>query len=106
MLDIPAVHVPTTGEMATLLCSIIPPDRFVLQLTTILWSYDMMGTKRVDIINADATLGPLVEDHNGNYSRNITLDPVKTSDARRYYCSYAIGVISDENFTDLTIQSK
>ena len=97
---------PTAGEVATLLCIVVPPDRFVLNLTTILWAYDAVGTQRVEVINPDATLGPLVKESNGNFSRTITLDPLKTSDARRYFCDYAVGVVNDDGFTDLTVQSK
>ena len=92
--------------MATLSCSIVPPDRFILSLTSIVWSYDAIGTERVHIVNPDAILSPLVIESNGKFSRNITLAPVKTSDARRYFCNYAVGVINDDNFTDFTVQSK
>ena len=104
MLDIP--HASTAGEVATLSCTIVPPDRFVLNLNTILWAYDAAGTMRIEMNNPDATLGPLVKESNGNFSRNLILDPVKTSDARRYFCDYAVGVVNDDAFADLTVQSK
>ena len=94
------------GEVATLSCIVIPPDRFALNLTTILWAYDAAGTMRIDMVNPNATLGPLVKNTDGNFSRKIILDPVKTSDARRYFCGFAVGAISDNAFTDLTVQSK
>ena len=92
--------------MAILSCTVIPPDRFVLNLTTIFWAYDAAGTMRIDMANPNATLGPIVSKIGGNFSRNITLDPVKTSDARRYFCDYAIGVVNDDGFANLTVQSK
>ena len=104
VLDIPSA--PTAGEVITLSCTVVPPDRSVLNLDSILWAYDAAGTDRVDMVNPDATLGPLVSEAGGNFSRNITLDPVKTSDARRYFCDYAIGVINTGDFADLTVQSK
>ena len=104
VLDIPTA--PTAGEAVTLSCTVVSPNRFVLNVTTILWYYDAPGTMRADIVNPDATLGPLVKEPNGNFSRNITLDPVKTSDARRYSCNYTVGIIFDAEFSDLLIQSK
>ena len=104
MLDIPSA--PTAGEVATLSCIIVPPDRFVLNLDTIFWAYDAAGTMRIEMVNPNATLGPLISETGGNFSRNITLDPVKTSDARRYFCDYAIGAINTGDFADLTVQSK
>ena len=104
MVDIPSV--PTAGEAVALLCTVVPPDRFVLNLDTILWAYDAAGTMRIEMVNPDATLGPLVSETGGNFSRNITLDPVKTSDARRYFCDYAIDVVNTGDFADLTVQSK
>ena len=102
---IPAV--PTAGEMATLSCIVVPPDRLVYNDTTIiLWSYDAIGSEMVHVVNPDATLGPLVNESNGNFSRNITLEPVKTSDARRYFCNYMVLAIGIGNFTDFTVQSK
>ena len=92
--------------MITLSCTVVPPDRFVLNLTTIFWAYDAAGLMRIEMVNPDATLGPLVSETGGNFSRNIILDPVKTSDARRYFCDYAVGVVNDDGFADLTVQSK
>ena len=104
MLDIPSA--PTAGVVATLSCTVVPPDRFVLNLDTILWAYDAAGTMRIEMINPDATLGPLVKESNGNFSRNLILGPAKTSDARRYFCDYAVGVVNDDEFAGLTVQSK
>ena len=104
VLDIPSA--PTAGEVAILSCNIVPPDRFVLNLDSILWAYDAAGTMRIEMVNPNAALGPLVSEAGGNFSRNITLDPVKTSDAKRYFCDYAVGVINTSDFSDLTVQSK
>lgn len=103
VIDIPSA--PTAGEAVTLSCTIVPPDRFVLDLDTLSWAYDAAGSDRIeDNPDADATIGPLVS--NGNFSRSVTLDPAKTSDARRYFCDYSVGVINDDRFADLTVSSK
>ena len=100
VIDIP--FAPTAGEAVTLSCTIVPPDRFVLDLDTLSWAYDAAGSDRVeDNTDPDVTVGPLI-----NFSRNVTLDPVKTSDARRYFCDYSIGVVNDDGFADLTVSSK
>ena len=104
ILDIP--FAPTAGEAMTLSCIVVPPDRFVLSLSSIMWSYDAIGSQRVHSINPDAILGPLVNESNGSFSRNIMLNPVKTSDARRYFCSYTVGIINDASSTNFTINSK
>ena len=97
---------PAAGEAATLSCTVVPPDRFVLNVTIIFWAYNAAGTDRVEVDNPNATLGPIVSEPDGNFSRNIILDSLKTSDARRYFCDYAVGVVNDDSFTDLTVQSK
>ena len=56
-------------------------------------------------------LGSLINESNGSVSRNITLNPVKTSDARRHFCMVhnydTFGVINDnDSFTDFTVHSK
>ena len=56
--------------------------------------------------NNDATLVPVVR--NGNIITSVlTLDPVKTTDARQYYCQATINVFSyvDHTNRDLTVQS-
>ena len=89
----------------TLSCIIAPPDRFVLNLT-VTWFYNIGATMRVDTINSDASLEPLVKESDGNFSRNIMLNPVKTSDARRYFCHYAVGSVNNNESADLIVQSK
>ena len=56
--------------------------------------------------NNDATLVHVVR--NGNvFTSVLTLDPVKTTDARQYYCQATIIVFSyvDRTNRDLTVQS-
>ena len=57
--------------------------------------------------NNDATLVPFVR--NGNIITSVlTLDPVKTTDARQYYCQATILVFGtvDRTNSDLTVQSE
>ena len=99
--------IPTAGEAATLSCIIVPPDRFALGFASVVWAYDAAGTEEVDEVNSNAILGPLVKNSDG-YSRNITLNPVNTSDARSYFCIYRVNAsaIFDNGFTDFTVKSK
>ena len=56
--------------------------------------------------NNDATLVPVLR--NGNiFTSVLTLDPVKTTDARRYYCQAAIVVFGtvDRTNKDFIVQS-
>ena len=56
--------------------------------------------------NNDATLVPVVR--NGNiFTSVLTLDPVKTTDARQYYCQASILVFNtvDRTVRDLNVQS-
>ena len=57
--------------------------------------------------NSDASVGPIMR--NGDtFTSVLTLNPVKTNDARRYYCQATINVFATVDRTDrhLTIQSE
>ena len=57
--------------------------------------------------NSDASVGPLTR--NGDaFTSVLTLNPVKTNDARRYYCHATINVFATTDCTsrDLTVQSE
>ena len=57
-------------------------------------------------INSDASVGSIMR--NGDiFTSVLTLNPVKTTDARRYYCQAAIDVFAtvDRTNRDLTVQS-
>ena len=104
VIDIPPP--PSAGEVATLLCTVVPPDRFVLDLESLFWSYDPAGNERV-ADNPDATIGSIVRQPNyGNFTLNVTLDPVKTSDAGRIFCDYSVDVVNDDGVAQLTVNSK
>ena len=109
IVDIFFPTTPTTGDPFTMTCNISIPERIVHDLTrlAVIWSYDLARVQRVDVINSDATIGDVTKIGNLILS-NLTLNPVKTSDGRRYYCSvtfYDLGV-NDVTFRDLSVQSK
>ena len=57
--------------------------------------------------NSDASVGPIVR--NGDtFTSVLTLNPVKATDARGYYCHTTINVFStgDRANRDLTVQSE
>ncbi|XP_019862764.1 PREDICTED: uncharacterized protein LOC109591477 [Amphimedon queenslandica] len=102
-INIPSV--PVSGDVFNLSCVIVGPPNFVENLTSVRWTYYLQGSQDVASENNDATLVPVVR--NGNiFTSVLTLDPVKTTDARQYYCQVAISVFSyiDRNNRDLTVQ--
>ena len=69
-------------------CNIIIPKRLVHDITrlAVIWSYDLARVQRVEVINSNTTLGNVTTIGNLILS-TLTLNPVKTSDGRKYYCS-------------------
>ena len=90
-------------------CNISIPERLVHDLTRVpvIWSYDLSRLQRVEIINSDATIGNVTKFGNLILS-SLTLNPVKTSDGRRYYCSMIFEdlEVNDHVLRDLSVQSK
>ena len=90
-------------------CNISIPERLVHDLTrlAVIWSYDLARVQRVDVINSDTTIGNVTKIGNLILS-NLTLNPVKTSDGRRYYCSVIFNDlgVNDHTLRDLSVQSK
>ena len=103
-ISIPSV--PVAGDVVNLFCVIVVPPNFVENVTSIIWTYDLAASRDVTSENNDATLVPFVR--NGNiFTSVLTLDPVKTIDARHYYCQVTILVffIVDRTNRDLTVKS-
>ena len=100
---------PTAGDQFTMTCNIIIPERLVHDLTrlAVIWSYDLAREQRVKIINSDVTIGNVTKISNLILS-NLTLNPVKTSDDRKYYCSVIFSYlgVTDHILRDLSVQSK
>ncbi|XP_019851153.1 PREDICTED: uncharacterized protein LOC105312503 [Amphimedon queenslandica] len=91
-------------ETAQVILTFVPPN-FVENLTSVRWTYDLEASRDVTSENNDATLVPVVR--NGNiFTSVLTLDPVKTTDARQYYCQATIIVFGtvDRTNRDLTVQ--
>uniref|UniRef100_A0A1X7V2B3 Protein-tyrosine-phosphatase n=1 Tax=Amphimedon queenslandica TaxID=400682 RepID=A0A1X7V2B3_AMPQE len=102
-INIPSV--PVAGDVFNLSCVIVVPPNFVENLTSVRWTYDLEASQDVTSENNDATLVPVVR--NGNiFTSVLTLDPVKTTDARQYYCQATILVFGtvDRTNRDLTVQ--
>ena len=85
MIDIDFPSIPTAGDQFSFTCRATVPERLVYGPSGFTISYDLGADMIVAEDNPDATQSPLTR--NGNeFSRNITLNPVKTSDARNYFC--------------------
>ena len=89
-------------------CSATVPERLIHSPSSFNISYDGGSQNVVAEDNPNATQSAVSV--NGNiFSRIVTIDPVKTSDARRYFCSV---VFEDPQFTvatdtnDLEVQSE
>ena len=108
-VDILFPTIPTAGDQFTMTCNISIPERLVHDLTKIfvVWSYNLAGTERVEATNSDATVGNVTKIGNLILS-NLTLNPVRTSDGRRYYCLIAFNdlEVNDVTFRDVSVQSK
>ena len=100
---------PTAGDQFTMTCNISIPERLVQDLTrlTVIWSYDLARLQRVEVINNDATTANTTRTGNLILS-NLTLNPVKASDGRRYYCSVIFNDlgVSDHVSSEVNVQSK
>ena len=95
---------PTAGDSFNMICNVIVPERFVDKPTTIIWSYDLDRTQQVIKENSDAFETNFTQ--NGSlFFSHLTLNPVKTSDARRYYCSVIFETLetTDYTFQDLSV---
>ena len=57
--------------------------------------------------NSDASVGPIMR-NDDTFTSVLTLNPVKTNDARRYYCHATINIFAtlDRTNRDLTVQSE
>ena len=109
IVDIFFPSTPTAGDEFTMTCNISIPERLVHDLTrlSVVWSYNLAGTQKVEATNSDATIGNINKIGNLILS-NLTLNPVKTSDGRRYYCLITFNDLRVNNvaFGDLSVQGK
>ena len=102
--------IPTAGDLLNLTCSATIPERLVEghRPAGIVISYDNLGQDVVAEDNPDATQCNVTRVDNV-FSRIVTINPVKTSDAREYFCEAGFGapfnVESDES-RELSVHSK
>ncbi len=96
--------IPTAGDQLNVTCTATVPQRLVYTPSTVVISYNSGGQQVVAEDNADATQSEVSQDGNV-FSKVVTIDPVKTTDARRYYCLVAFGQPLDTiNFTNADLQ--
>ena len=109
-IDFPSI--PTAGDEFSFTCRATVPERLVNvpSESDFTISYNAAGNMIVAEDNPDATQSSLMR--NGNiFSRDITLNPVKTSDARNYFCVVAFenipsGAVLTNNNRMLSVTSK
>ena len=106
-IDIIVPSVPVAGQAFSFTCRVDVPDRFAEKLTSILWTYDLGASQDVPASNSDASVSPIVR-FGDTFTSVLTLNPVKTTDATRYYCHATINVFAtvDRTDRDLTVQSE
>ena len=107
MINIDFPSIPTAGDEFNFTCTATVPERLVHVPTGFTISYDFSGNIIVADKNTDATQSSITR--NGNvFSRDITLNPVKTSDATEYFCEVEFGDLSadNDNSGTLSVTSK
>ena len=107
MIDIDFPSIPTAGDQFSFTCTATVPERLVYVPSGFTISYDLGADMIVAEDNPDATQSSLMR--NGNvFSRDITLNPVKTSDAINYFCVVVFGgfSITTHNNRMLSVTSK
>ena len=100
--------VPTIGDVLNVTCSATAPERFIYSPSTFIISYDSGSQMVVAEDNPDATQSAISTDGN-IFSRVVTINPVKTSDARRYHCIVTFNdpiVVITNNNEDLQVYSE
>ena len=70
-------------------CSATVPERLIYSPLIVI-SYDFGSQELVAEDNPNATQSAISRDDN-IFSRIVTIDPVKTSDARTYFCAVSFG---------------
>ena len=101
---------PTDGDLLNLTCSASVPERLVEghKPAGIVISYNNLGQDVVAEDNPDATQSNVTRVNNV-FSKIVTINPLKTSDAREYFCEVSFGapfnVESDES-RELSVHSK
>ena len=102
--------VPTAGDLLNLTCSATVPERLVERHRPagIVISYDNLGQDVVAEDNPDATQSVVTRDDN-MFSSIVTIYPVKTSDARQYFCEVGFGAplnAENDESRELSVHSK
>ena len=92
IINITFSSIPTAGDHLNLTCSATVPERLVERHkpTSILLSYEFGGVQEVAEVNPDATQSNVTRVDNV-LSSSVTINPVKTSDAREYHCEVVFG---------------
>ena len=88
MINIDFPSIPTAGDEFNFTCRATVPEKLVHVPSSFTISYDLPGNMEVADDNSDATQSSLMR--NGNvFSRDIIINPMKSSDATNYFCRVA-----------------
>ena len=92
IINIAFSSIPTAGDHLNLTCSATVPERLVKRHrpTFILISYQFGGVQEVAEVNPNAKQYEVIRTDNV-FSSIVTINPVKTSDAREYHCEVVFG---------------
>ena len=100
---------PTAGDLLNLTCSATVPERLVERHKPyIVISYDNLGQDVVSEDNPNATQYNVTRVDNA-FSRIVNINPVKTSDAREYFCEVSFGApfnAEANESSELSVHSK
>ena len=84
---------PVVGESVNLTCTATLPERLTAEPTSVRWTYDLGASEDVTKFNKNASVAPLVRDGN-TFISILTIDSVKTTDARDYNCHVTVNVFN------------
>ena len=76
---------PIAGDLLKVACSATVPERLIHSPDNVIISYDNTGAQQVALNNPDATESNVTSGENV-FTKNVTINPVKTSDAGQYFC--------------------
>ena len=89
-------------------CSATVPERPVHSPDNVIISYDNTGAQQVVLNNPDATESNVTSGENV-FTKDVTINPIKTSDAGQYFCIVPFSellVVVPVNVNELSVYSK
>ena len=99
MINIDFPSIPTAGDQFNFTCRATVPERLVHVPNGFIISYDLAGN--VNVVDGTTNIAQSSLMRNRNiFSRDIILNPVKTSDATNYFCIVVFEDIGTTNYSN------